>query len=325
MRQVNIIIILVSILLLNVSCDGGGESTNFYELKIVFNQKLNKSKIDKALPSNLTFLLGFTKMEDESKECFGKYYTPRISFYRADLDKEERIDFPIAEMPIMMESIITPDELDNNYDETRIKTPKLLTISTKGNTVVENDIDDNTYVLNIYKDSKESVGLLKAKIEDALCGGASSIKIIIQDDKKLGVPIVGVQGGQKPTKEGLDTKETRAVGPCNNPSLVELMSLRNELLQVIDTSSSMSERSVLAEQIWNKYFDSDAYVANYQHKDDKNPEVWEPGEGREYFISRIAILKSITDITIFRVEYSKDDHKITGIKLIECHNASELQ
>jgi len=318
MKQFKILFILISMLILNVSCGDGDGTTNFYELKVVFNQKLNKSKVDKVIPNNLLTLLNFTKIEDESKDCFGKYYVPRISFYRADLDREEKIEFPIAEMPIMMESIITPDELDNNYDASRIKTPKLLTIATKEDIVVENDIDDNTYVLNIYKDSKDDVEALKMKIIDALCAGAKNIKLIIQDDKKEGGKPRGVE------VVGTD-RETVSIGPCKNPSLVELMPLRDELLQVIDTSSSMSERAVLAEQIWNKYFDSDAYVANYQHKDDKNPEVWEPGEGREYFISRIAILKSITDITIFRAEYSKLDHKITGIKLIECHNASELQ
>jgi hypothetical protein len=292
----------------------------FPKFTLAFDNEIEGFKVGDNLPSSLKTLLNYYEIDDEDSECNGKIFAPNIMFYRSDLVKSEDIGVPLTMTGRMQKSAGTLSKINLKamFNLDLIKIPKLVIKKHEEGKLLEPEYLKNTIEVQI-DEKKDGLEVLRKKIQKLLCEGASNIVIKINLEEKS--PTGGVQDTEKPSEGG----ETTAIGPCSNPSLVELMSLRDELLQVIDTSSSMSERSVLAEQIWNKYFDSDAYVASYQHKEDKNPEVWEPGEGREYFISRIAILKSITDITIFRVEYSKDDHKITGIKLIECHNASELQ
>ena len=130
---------------------------------------------------------------------------------------------------------------------------------------------------------------------------------------------------KKPITVGGDGgNDLTTTNPCKTTTISSGLDLKEDLVEIIDTKRSTSERIHLAEQVWNKYFDNDAYVAKYLHENDKNSEIWEQGEAKEYFTSRLAIMKSIYDVNIFRIEYSKEDPtKISGIHIVECHNASQ--
>lgn len=308
------IIYIFTVLLITVSltsCDGESSGdVQFYTLKIQLNGKLEKVKKDKPLPSNLLKLLNYTKIMDESKPCFGRYYVPEISYYRADLDETINEDFPIHEMVMNSKMLVTKGELESNYDTTLLKVPSLFVKETNETVTVESFDQENVFTLNIFSDKKENITDLKGKIDAALCDGASQITIII--DAKEQKTTTG--GGTIPP--GTDI--------CGDFTIPAMRELRVELQKIIDTSRSLNERATLAEKTWNKYFDADAYVAKYVELDDKNPEVWNPGEGKSYFISRIALLKSIININIIRVEYSKENNRISGIKLVECHNSEQM-
>ncbi len=118
--------------------------------------------------------------------------------------------------------------------------------------------------------------------------------------------------------------DTTSVDPCNIATVTDALDLKQDMLLVIDAKLSINDRVQKGKEIFEKYFDKNAYVASYLDTTDNNPEVWNPGEAKQYFTGRIAMLNSITDINIFRIERSKVNNKITGIKLVECHNASQL-
>jgi len=300
-----------------LSCDGDSSGdVQFYTLKVQLNGNLKTIKKGKPLPSKLLNLLDYTKVEDESKPCFGKYYVPEISYYRTDLDEAVNEDFPIHEMVMNSRMLVTKEELESNYDVNMLKVPNIFTKETNQDVSIAPLNEENVFTLNIFSDKKENVVALKSKIDAALCDGASQITLIVDTKEQVET------GVKKPTTGG-DIPEGTDI--CGDFTLPSMTALRAELQKIIDTSRSLNERATIAEKTWNKYFDADAYVAKYITLDDKNPEVWNPGEGKSYFISRIALLKSIININIIRVEYSKENNRISGIKIVECHASEQME
>lgn len=114
--------------------------------------------------------------------------------------------------------------------------------------------------------------------------------------------------------------------PCKQNTVTDGLDLKEDLLQIIDTKRTYKERDRLARETWKKYFDPMASVTFYIKANQKNPEgFFESGDGANYFIDRLAYMSSITEVNIIRIEYHNDTHKISGIVVVECHNASEIQ
>ena len=317
------IIYIFAVLLLITSCTScNGDSSGdvqFYTLKVQLNGNLKTIKKGKALPSKLLNLLKYTKVEDESKPCFGKYYVPEISYYRTGLDEVVNEGFPIHEMFMNSRMLVTKEELESNYDVNMLKAPNIFTKEINQDISIAPLNEENVFTLNIFRDKKENVATLKSKIDAALCDGASQITLIIDTKEQVET------GTDKPTTtKGSEDINAPTISPCKTTTIPAGIELKQELVKIIDTKKSTSKRIRLANKIWNKYFDNDAYISKYLHEGDKNSEVWDPGEGKKYFTDRLAVLKSIYDINIIRIEYSKENStKITGIHIIECHNASQ--
>lgn len=112
--------------------------------------------------------------------------------------------------------------------------------------------------------------------------------------------------------------------PCNLKSIPEASDLVFDIKEVLDTSLDYDTRRENAKNIFKKYFDEQAYVALYNDPTSKNPKIWDAGEGILYFVDRLAALESVNNISVFRAEFSKETGKISGVYIVECHNASEL-
>jgi hypothetical protein len=114
--------------------------------------------------------------------------------------------------------------------------------------------------------------------------------------------------------------------PCSQNTVTDGLDLKEDLMQIVDTKHTYKERDRLARETWKKYFDPMASVTFYVKANQKYPEgFFESGDGANYFIDRLAYMSSITNLNITRIEYHKDTPKISGIVIVECHNASEIQ
>lgn len=136
-----------------------------------------------------------------------------------------------------------------------------------------------------------------------------------------------IEYGTEETEEEIQSGSDEIKGdPCTQNTVTDGLDLKEDLMQIIDTKRSYKERDRLARETWKKYFDSMASVTFYVKANQKYPEgFFESGDGANYFIDRLAYMSSITNVNITRIEYHKDTQKISGIVIVECHNASEIQ
>lgn len=118
---------------------------------------------------------------------------------------------------------------------------------------------------------------------------------------------------------------TENQNPCNQKTTSKALNLKEDLLRIIDTKKTYKERDLIANEVWNKYFDENASIKMYVNLNDKYPDQWESGDGKNYLVDRLAFMSSIIDINIIRVEFHRDTNKISSITAVECHNASEIQ
>lgn len=100
------------------------------------------------------------------------------------------------------------------------------------------------------------------------------------------------------------------------------LALQADLLNIADVNKSISERRDIAGYVWKEYFDDNAYIDNYAHKDDVNPEHWSPGNGKSYVIEHLVVMSSIVDINIVNIERHVKTNKITGLQVCETHNGT---
>lgn len=136
-----------------------------------------------------------------------------------------------------------------------------------------------------------------------------------------------IEYGTEETEEETQSGGEEIKGdPCTQNTVTDGLDLKEDLMQIVDTKRTYKERDQLARETWKKYFDSVASVTFYVKANQKYPEgFFESGDGANYFIDRLAYMSSITNLNITRIEYHKDTHKISGIVIVECHNASEIQ
>lgn len=183
MKNILIYLIVLSIFFTLTSCDGLGDGkVIFYDMNVEFSEKLSDISTENTLPSNLASILNFTKIIDESKDCFGKYYVPKIIYNRIDLSERFEQEFPLDEGAFAFEMTITPDELNENYNINKLKVPKLLIKPSKGKAKPKRK-RKNSFIVKIYDENTNNIELLKNQIEKALCEGAKSITIIVEDDE----------------------------------------------------------------------------------------------------------------------------------------------
>ncbi|WP_298370317.1 hypothetical protein [uncultured Lutibacter sp.] len=300
-----------------------------YNIIVLANTNLVEG-MEEPIPSKIKELL------EPKEHPNGKIvFIPKLSVLRNDLSGENKMEIKV---PISMENKLrkkmgtyTYVDLKLDYEEFLPKMTAGDFLAKKGNItnntnnlkINSNDLvfiisSSNTNEPNYFPDIKS----LKIKLDSILIaeGKSFSKNVYIKyekDQKEQNLIRIGKLIIKAPIEK------PNLGNPCSENTIASAFDLREDMLKIVNAQLSSSERNELAIKVWNKYFDESAYVATYISKTDNNPEIWNPGQGKQYFTHRIAILESITDINIFRVETSTQSGKISGIKIIECHNASE--
>ncbi|MGJ8743594.1 hypothetical protein [Polaribacter sp.] len=175
--------------------------------------------------------------------------------------------------------------------------------------------DGETYSEHtIFTSAKE----ISEQIKESICGNNYKEIIVLVNPSILST----THAELLPEDE---TITTPTQNPCNQKTTSKALELKDDLLKIIDTKKSAKERDFIAKEVWAKYFDKNASVKMYVNLNDKYPDKWESGDGKNYLVDRLAYMSSIIDINITRVEFHRDTNKISSITTVECHNASEIQ
>lgn len=315
-------IVFLSILILNFGCDKKKNKVKFYKLNFKFDTNLQELQIKDPMPSNLVSLMNYFEPSEDDLKCFGRIFAPEISYERTDLNKSVTIGTPLTFIRNLQKKVktLSPINLKEGYDVGLLTIPKLLLKKNNGEEVKKSMINKDVFILKL-NDSKKNVEELKKEIQKRLCDeNVSSIIVKVSNEIE-----VGFVDDEPEDVEGDDDEITTPLppNPCKVSTVNNAEFLKDDLLKIIDASKSSYERKKIANEIWSKYFTKNAYVAQYLHRNDKNPNLWNPGEGKMYFVNRLAVLESMTDINIFKIETSTQNGKISGIRIVECHNSSE--
>lgn len=173
----------------------------------------------------------------------------------------------------------------------------------------------------VYTSAKD----INTAIQNNACANTNKEAIVLINPKEL-----KSIAPPPPVEEIISTTSETSLPPIKNPceigTVADGLDLKDDLLKIIDTKRSYTDRDKLARATWEKYFDKMASVQMYLKPEQKNPEgTWESGDGSLYLIDRLAYMSSITDVNITRIEYHRETKKISGMVVVECHNASEIQ
>ncbi len=319
---------IIGIILISTLFNCNDKQVN-YKLVIVSNTFLSQNA-DDPLPSVIREAL--SPFECETNDLV---FVPELSVYRSDLKDEYAYEI---EVPLTPENKLRKKlgsysyvDLKNDYEENlpSMKAGEFLSKKpTNENSKVLKFNKENTLVLSIDKNLKD-FSELKKKLDSTLC---------LQDENFSKKVIIFLNNSTEIFEGPLPTPETASEGttepiippltgdPCAQTTVADGLNLKEDLMQIVDTKHTYKERDRLARETWKKYFDPMASVTFYIKANQKNPEgFFESGDGANYFIDRLAYMSSITEVNIIRIEYHNDTHKISGIVVVECHNASEIQ
>jgi hypothetical protein len=318
----------ISIILISTLSGCNDKQVN-YKLVLVSNTLLSQNA-DDPLPSVVREAL--SPFECEANDLV---FVPELSVYRSDLKDEDTYEI---EVPVTPENKLRKKlgsysyvDLKNDYEE-NLPSMKAGEFLSKKSTNIDPKVfkfnKENTLFLSIDKNLKD-FSELKKKLDSTLClqdeNFSKKVIIFLNNSTEifeglLSPPETHIQGTTEPIIPPLTGN------PCTQNTVTDGLDLKEDLMQIVDTKRTYKERDRLARETWKKYFDSVASVTFYVKANQKYPEgFFESGDGANYFIDRLAYMSSITNLNITRIEYHKDTHKISGIVIVECHNASEIQ
>lgn len=266
-------------------------------------------------------------MPFKDASCETDFLLKPISFVRADIKRTEvesnawhfaavgdnTVEFSKGWLQQFFTDSLTPSFLKKTLGGRKIKLDSYL--KKKDEVVIlyseESELDEYQGV-PVFHTSKE----VKSKIQETACSNTLKKVTVLINPSEL----------SKPPPSGTTTGGSETpLNPCGVNTVASALDLKTKIEALVDVNQSDAERLQKAKEIWNTFFDPKAYVASYKDKNDENPDVYNPGEGKQYFTSKLAVLESIHSVGIFRLETSKKSGKISGIHIVECHDASEVQ
>ncbi|MDP2692578.1 MAG: hypothetical protein Q8O88_02975 [bacterium] len=293
---------------------------------LVSDSKLVENQ-NEPLPSTITELLNpFECKENDT------VFIPHITIQRLDIQEENYI----LENPKSLEGkgrsflgTYSYVDLKNDYEEMipKMKAGEYLSKPSSKGAPATFNLKKNSLVYylsdKIDKEKKnfKSIKEIRSNIDSLLCSKEitpqSQIYIVFNNKNEF-------------TQTGINNDSINPPPPpddtCTQTTVTDGLNLKEDLMKIVDTKRSYKERDRLARETWKKYFDTMASVKYYIKANQKYPEgFFESGDGANYFIDRLAYMSSITDVNIIRIEYHKENHKVSGIVVVECHNASEIQ
>lgn len=269
-------------------------STNKCEPTDYLLKPINVTRLDIKKTSVETNAWYFEKMGDNTIE-FSKNW---LSQYFKDSLVDTHLTLPTKKL------------VSKKAIDTYFKKENILTL------ILSEDSDEEMYNENkIYANGRA----ISLAIKEKICKKEYSEIVIIVNPSKL-------KSSQPILNEVTNTVKNQVVNnPCNQQTTSKALVLKADLLRVVNTKKSYKERDKIAKEVWAKYFDENASVKMYLNLNDKYPDEWESGDGKNYFVDRLAYKSSIIDINITRVEFHRDTNKITHITTVECHNSSVIQ
>lgn len=319
MKTFKIFFLLIFISNLFLSCET--EKPEFPKFLFVLSNSIDNLKEGDNLPNSIKTLIGYYEIEDEDSECYQNVYAPEVEYYRVDLDKSEKAGTPLSSSAKLQKSFgtLSSVNLKEMYNIDLFKVTNIFVKSGKGKDV-KNKSYKNPIKVNLFS-NKTELQKVRDEVKKQLCEGSSQIIFILENTPNLDEEIT-ISTDVEKKDENVTTNAPQ--NPCNSKSISEASDLVFEAMQILDTSLDYDVRRENAKNIFKKYFDEQAYVAVYSDHKSKNPKIWDTGEGVYYFVDRLAALESVNSISVFRAEFSKETGKISGIHIVECHNASEL-
>lgn len=311
-------------LLLLFSIFGCQNDTETITLNIVFDKAVEGEKYPPYLKD---FVMPF------SSTCEKDYLLKPINFVRSDIKKTQHesnawyfqdfgdntVEFSKGWLEFYFNDSIVDPYLSQKTGTRQTGVKKMIENQEFLYIFSEDSELENFQGKTIFSNAKDLHNVLK---EDACKNTSGKITILVNPSE-----IMSLDGNQVSEDEDEDGDESKILtkNPCENVvSMNEATNLLNDLQNVINPENDIVLRRQKAEEVWNTYFSDQAYVATPKFKGDQNPEIWDPGEGEAYFVSRLAILESLTKLTVTRMEMSKTSGKISGIHIIECHDAVEI-
>jgi len=316
--------LLITLIFIIISLFGCGNSnTEDIALTLVFDQPLEDGKYPSYFKE---FAMPF-----EAENCENNFLLKPIYFVRADIKRTEIESNAWYFKDIGTNTVEFSTNFLTQYFTDSI-TSKYLTSATKNKkTSIDSYLKSEDEVVFLYSEESEMdeyngtpiyhvAKKIQKKIRETSCDNSSGKVIIIVNPQELlavSSPIDSTEIIIPPPPTG---------DPCEISTVADGLDLKDDLLKIINTAIGYNKRDQIARATWKKYFDEMASVKMYLKPNQKSPEgMWESGDGANYLIDRLAYMNSITDVNITRLEYHLETKKISGMVIVECHNASEVQ
>lgn len=317
MKNVIVKVLLLIIVLGTIACEAPRKNV---ALTLVLDEAIEEDKYPQYVKDMV--------MPFHKAECEMDFLLKPISFVRADIKRTEvesnawhfenigdnTVEFSSGWLQQYFTDSLTTPYLKQPKGGKELKLESYL--KSKDNLVVlyseESELDEYEGVPVLHT-SKE----VHSKITETACDNPSKKVVVLVNPRELEMMNPG-----PPKKTGGEPVLTE--NPCGMETLADALELKSRIQAIIEVNQNDEQRLNKAEAVWREFFDDKAYVACYKSKGDNNPDVYNPGEGIHYFTSRLAVLESIHDVAIFRLETSKKSGKISGMHIAECHDAKEL-
>lgn len=315
MKQATINFVLLFAVLLLTGCSSNREELS---LTFVMDTPITTDKYpsyfkDAVLPFN-------------NSECETDFLLKPINFVRADIKRTEvesnawhfenigdnTVEFSTGWLTQYFNDSLTNPYLKSPQRQKKMKLDSYL--KNKENIVIiyaeESELDEYNGVPILHTSSE-----IRNQIQKTACGNVEKKVVVLVNPMELREINPDSIKGNQPVPQN---------NPCEEKTVAEAFVVREKIQEIIDVNRSFEERLKSANELWAEFFDPNAYVASYKSKSDNNPDVYNPGEGLQYFTNKLAVLESIHTVAIFRTETSKKSGKISGIHIVECHDANEV-
>jgi len=318
MKKILIVIVLTFVF-------GCGNEESNYEILVVADSKLSDNETD-SMPLEIKTFINPSECQNSST-----VYIPKLKVLRKDLSKDNihEIEVPSTPDNKLRKKLgsYTYVDLKNDLAEflPNMEAGKFLTKD--GDANAEEDIKydpKNTMVFSLSESM--DVSKVKAKIDSTACEVEKGFnkKIIVILNNQSEVTTINGSNANKSPKAKNDNRQSPIEDPCQQNTVEGGFDLKEAISEIIDTTKKPSERDRIAKETWKKYFDKNAAITMYLKPNQTSPEgFWESGEGSIYFVDRLAFMSSIIEVNITRIEYHRDTKKISGITVVECHNANQ--
>ncbi len=320
-------LLLTLFTLLTTSCKDEYVQEIEVRILVASDMKAHKKRITRDMQALFWFI--------ENEKCTDTTFVPRLIIARLDLNKkrEDSLEVPLSAINKFKKSMGTlrPMHILADYKERlpKLTLPEFVFIPSEKNpsglaATLKNYSVDYRYALDsLARGDNQLFYSIKSIRKDMA-------KDICTFKKSTFTILYGYPQGERQTVDQPDPSifPPPTDDPCKANTVPKAMVLKDAILEVTNTAKSDNERLKMADRVWDTYFSKNAYINRYADTSGSTlVGYYEPGQGKAYFTSRIALIASITDINIFRIEFSTragEEHKISGIHLAECHNATEM-